>query len=708
MSILARSRVPLTTRALLGRLGGHRHHSRQLKSILRALERERRIERDGSRVRLLRPDGLIEGRRTRGGAVVDAGGRTWDVSGTLVDADEAGPDAIRSDRVWIAPVGDPEQGRAELLGPVEPARDRWIGLFQRSGRGGVITPYRDDAEWALRVDPRDVGEARGGEVVAAAPIGQGTRRGGPPDRARVVERLGRPGDPEADACAIAWHHGLRTHFPEPVLAEAAEAIGPIDDAERELRADLRHLSFVTIDPESARDHDDAVCVETEGDSARLWVAVADVSHFVRPGSALDREALLRGNSVYWPDRAIPMLPERLSSDLCSLRPEEERRAMVVEVPVSADGRAGRPRFHWAVVRSRARLEYEEAAAAMEGPASALPAGIVDGLRSLHAVAERLGRRRRAGGSLDLQRPEIRVCVGADGRATGLVERTAGPAHRAIEEAMLAANRAVGEALREESRPAIYRVHAEPDASDLEDLGDRLAFLGVWRPPRGRSGRARLDHRRVGRWLSGVNDPVLAGIASDWTLRAMKQARYAARPAPHDALAFDTYLHFTSPIRRYADLVVHRALVDRIAGLPAEAVEGERERLARIAARLGRCERGAVRSERDAVALWTLEWLAQHVGEEHEGRIRSAGRAGLWVRLAAWPVDGFVPAHQVPGGVETDRLGLRVVDRRGRARMALGDAVRVRIEAVDRRRGSLELGWIDREPSGRRPRRSGAR
>jgi len=698
LAALARSdQEPISPHVLLGRLGGHRHHSRELKTLLRALESERRVEKVGGRYRLVRRDGLVEARCGQGGVAVDARGRVWDVSDSLIDQGEA----RRGERVLVQPVGDPERGRAEVVAAPGAERGQWLGLYRRAGRGGVVVPYRDDGDWTLTVAPADTDDARPGEVVVAVAVDGASQRSGPP-RARVIERLGRPGEPEVDFRAVVWHRRLPVAFPQAVLDEAAGLPEAIGDEERAVRADLRHLPFVTVDPATARDHDDAVCVEPLASGARLWVAVADVAHFVREGSGLDREALRRGNSVYFPDRAVPMLPERLSSDLCSLRPDVERRALVVEVEIAADGRPRGARFHAALIRSRARLTYDRVSAALEGDTGAVEASLLEGLRALDALAGILGRRRRQGGSLDFQLPAVEVVVDAAGRPLDVVERAPGRSNRAIEEAMLAANRAVGEALRGEARPAVYRVHDPPDGSDLGDLGDRLAFFGLWKPERGRRARAPLEPRRLSRLLAKAEGPARARIAHGWALRAMKQARYAASPRPHFALAFETYLHFTSPIRRYADLVVHRALKDALAGLPAGPPPGRRERLERIAARLSHRERLAIQAERDAVALRQLEWLVPHLGEVHEGVVQSVGRAGLWVRLASWPIEGLVPARHVPGGFESDLLGLRALDRSGRVRLRVGDVVRVRIEDLDRRRAGLELRWIPsdsrRQPS----------
>jgi ribonuclease R len=307
-------------------------------------------------------------------------------------------------------VRETRERRREALRFPEARRDCWVGLVALRGAAGLVTPYRDEAEWAVAIAPGDLGGAAEGDVVVVEP-----RRAGRLPRGRVVEVLGPPGAPEADFRAVVWGRGLATQFAGDALAEAeaiAEAPGP-DELAR--RVDLRGLDFVTIDPATARDHDDAVCVERAPDGgARLRVAIADVSHYVPAGSALDREALRRGNSVYFPDRAIPMLPERLSSRVCSLRPGEDRLVLVAELDVDPEGRVGRRAFHPGVIRSRARLVYEPAALAIEGDAAAraaLAPGVARQLDALAAVTAALARRRFADGSLDFDLPTAEIRIG---------------------------------------------------------------------------------------------------------------------------------------------------------------------------------------------------------------------------------------------------------------------------------------------------------
>ncbi|HVP30595.1 MAG TPA: VacB/RNase II family 3'-5' exoribonuclease [Myxococcota bacterium] len=709
------SRPALSEKALLRALAGRRDELAPLRLLLKRLVR----------------DGVLEHRagRFRAPARHAAAER-----GTRERAGERPPRAARSARAARPRAGSrgAEAPRAPALRAKRPPVDRsattrWVGLVAPGagkGRSARLVPYRDETPWSFEIGPGELLGARAGQVVVAvtstAPRGERPRRGGArgprplPTRARVVEVLGRPGDPEADFQAVVWRHGLRESFPPEVIAEADALPEAPDPAEIARRLDLRDLPFVTIDPATARDHDDAVCVETlPRGGARLRVAIADVSHFVSEGSALDREALRRGNSVYFPDRAIPMLPHRLSGDVCSLRAGVDRPVLVVELDFDADAVVRRRGFHAAVIRSAASLVYEEAADAMEGRGGAIAdPSLRAQLESLAALARRLTERRKQAGALDFELPAAQIVLDEAGRPCDVVPARRTIAHRAIEEAMLAANRAVAERLEEAGAPAVYRIHESPDPAKLEALGALFERFGLLR----RSGVAAPDPREIAdalRRAAGLPEERLLNLVA---LRSMKQARYHEANLGHFALAFESYLHFTSPIRRYADLVVHRALRGQLDGAGVARPGGEDRALglARVAEHLSAQERVAVDAERDITDLKRCVFLRDKIGEEHDGTVTGVAPHGFYVTLDRWLLDGLVHATRLPRQLALDESGVALVAPRGGPRWQLGDRVRVRIESVDVQKGWVSLalaGGHDhrlRRPTARRSGSAGAR
>ena len=663
-ALAGRGRGGLTAARLLRVLGVDPHELRVLRRMLRQLENEGRVERSaGGAWRVPRADGLLE-------AELIASGRARDDAGREHRVDDAG-EARAGDRVLIAPLAG---GRAELLQVIGGARDHWVGIVRGHEKNRMlgIAPYRDEGDWWLRIARGDSGGARPGEVVRAVPAERRQRksqREGPP-WVRVIERLGRPGDPDADTAAIVWRHQLPVEFPPEALAQV-DALREPGAREIASRTDLRDRAFVTIDPATARDHDDAVFIEAAPTGARLWVAIADVSHWVAPGSPVDREALRRGNSVYFPDRAIPMLPERLSGDVCSLRPDVDRLVLAVEMEFDARGARGRTRFHRAVIRSRARLTYEQAAAAIERGDDTIAEAAM--LRELAALTRVLGEQRRAAGSLDFELPSPVFALDERGYPVGAQPQPRNEAHRAIEEAMLAANRAVAEWLVEHGIEAVFRIHEPPAPPDLERLTTELTALGLIE---GGAADA-LSARELGRALErAVGSPAERWI-HQLALRSMRRARYSARSTGHYALAFEHYLHFTSPIRRYPDLAVHRALTAALAGdRPALT----RARAESIAVRSSFRERVAMLAEREMDQIKACVLLRDHVGEQHEGTVTGLARHGLYVTLDAWWVEGLVHVSRLPDYSELSEDGRALVS--GRARYELGDRVAVTIAAAD--------------------------
>jgi len=718
-----RHRPLLTPQALLRELGGGGRERRALASILRRLVSEGRVERVRGRYRIARSDGLFEGvfERGAGGAplVFDDTGVAWSVPE---------PSGIAAgERVVVEPIGTDEpasragvEPRAEVVRAIGGPRSQWIGILGAAGRAGVLRPYRDDGFWEFAVPRSAWRGARAGDVVVAvvqgtrergdlarrragsrAPRARGRRPAREPATARVVEALGPPGHPEADFRALVWRHRLPVEFPPAALTEADAFAERLEPEELARRRDLRGQPFVTIDPINARDHDDAVCVEPlERGGWRLWVAIADVSRYVAEDSALDLEARRRGNSVYFPDRAIPMLPERLSGGLCSLRPDLDRLALAVELEVARDGAVRGARFHQAVIRSRARLVYEQAAEAMEGGAAREVADpeVRDNLARLADLAKALMRRRFAAGAIDFDLPTAEIVLGDAGRPTDIVEAPRTLAHRAIEEAMLAANRAVAERLVGAQVPALFRVHEPPLPAQLEGLRELLDSFDLLDASHAALGP--LEIARAIQRAAGRPEERLVNLVA---LRALRQARYNERNLGHFALAFDAYLHFTSPIRRYADLVVHRALRDLLEDSAASRARAQRRaaRLPGLAARVSWCERVAMEAEREAVDLKKCVFLRERVGERFAGSVSRVAKHGVYVALDPFFVEGLVHVRRLPGVWHLDERSFSLVSRGGRDRLRLGDRVEIRVVAVDVARGWIDFELVERGTLGAR-------
>ncbi|HKY93830.1 MAG TPA: VacB/RNase II family 3'-5' exoribonuclease, partial [Kiloniellales bacterium] len=446
---------------------------------------------------------------------------------------------------------------------------RLVGVFERQRRGGVVRPASRQLKESYRIAPEDSGGAQDGELVLAEPK-EHHPRAGVEREARVIDRLGDAANPKALSLISIAEHGLPDIFPAVALAEAeaARAVGLGN------RLDLRSLPLVTIDGEDARDFDDAVFAEADPDPAnpggfRLVVAIADVAHYVAPESALDREARKRGNSAYFPDRVIPMLPEALSNGWCSLRPGEDRPVLAAELWIDADGRLKRHRFHRALMRSAARLIYEHVQEAFDGRPNQRTAPLLQpAIRPLYAAFAALERARKARGTLDLDLPERRVILASDGSVEAIKPRERLDSHRLIEAFMITANVAAAEALEAKRAPCMYRVHEPPDPVKVEALRDVLEGLDL-SFPRGQA----LKPALFARVLEQIRGQDAAQMVSDLILRAQSQARYAPENLGHFGLALTRYAHFTSPIRRYADLLVHRSLIGAYrlgeGALPAE-------------------------------------------------------------------------------------------------------------------------------------------
>ncbi len=568
---------------------------------------------------------------------------------------------------------------ARLIKRLGQSAHRILGVVRKSRGETRVEPVDRRSKDTLLLGEPDARNARDGDLVLAQIGGAAERRHGP-KRGKILEVVGREDDPRA-ASLIAIHaNGIPTGFSDAAEAEAEAAEPPTLAG----RTDLRDLPLVTIDPPDARDHDDAVFAEPDTDPRNpggwiCWVAIADVAAYVRPGSALDHEAREKANSVYFPDRVEPMLPERLSAGLCSLREGEPRACLAVRMVFGADGRKRSHRFQRGLMRSAAKLSYEEAQAAIDGRpddrAGPLMEPVLKPLFAAYAVLD-AGRARRS--PLQIESAERRIHFGADGKIASIVPRAALPAHKLIEEFMIQANVCAAETLEQRRTPLIYRIHDTPSAEKVDALTDFLSTLGIaWskgQAPTTARFNDLLDQTRGGPHAEIVNEVVL---------RSQMQAVYSTDNIGHFGLNLERYAHFTSPIRRYADLIVHRGLI-RALGLGDDGLtDADIGRMADTAERITVAERRAMAAERAAADRYIAAFLSDRVGAEFSGRITGVTRFGLFVRLDETGADGLAPVSTLGTEyfVHDERAHALVGERTGR-RWTLGRPVEVRLkEAV---------------------------
>ncbi|MGD9784855.1 MAG: ribonuclease R [Hyphomicrobiaceae bacterium] len=555
---------------------------------------------------------------------------------------------------------------------------RLIGIYRAHPRGGgTIEPIDRRALRSWSVQQLDAGDAGDGDLVRFELLKRG--RFATP-QVRVVENLGNPDD-ERKISLIAIHaHGLPDSFPESVIAES-EALEPPSVTGR---LDLTDVPLLTIDPADARDHDDAVHAEpdTAADNPGgfvVLVAIADVAHFVRPGTRLDREARLRGNSVYFPDRVVPMLPERISNDLCSLREGEDRACLVARMIFDRYGEKRSHTFHRALMRSAAKLSYQEAQAAFDDTPGEKAAPLMEpALKPLWAAYQAVTKARDKRGPLDLDLPERKIKLDAEGRVADIVIPERLDAHRLIEEFMIQANVAAAETLEGKKSPVVYRAHAEPSKEKLKSLREFLETLDLKLPPDGS-----LKPAAFNRILERAKTLPVPELVNEVVLRSQAQAEYTIDNYGHFGLNLRRYAHFTSPIRRYADLLVHRALI-RALGFGEDGLDdSETGGLAATAKLISEAERRAMAAERETIDRLIASHLADRVGATFKGRIAGVTRSGLFVKLDGTGADGFVPISSLESDfyhhVETAHA---LVGARSNAAYRLGDTVEVRlVEAI---------------------------
>ncbi len=515
-----------------------------------------------------------------------------------------------------------------------------LGVFRVNAEGGRIQPIEKGSDKEWRVSSDLTMGAKDGELVEAEAIG--ARRLGLP-AARIVARLGDPSGPRAASLIAIHQHGIPDQFPDAVIVEAdrAEPVG------LKGREDLRDLPLLTIDPADARDRDDAVLAEPDTDPGNpggfiLWVAIADVAHYVTPGSALDREARRRGNSTYFPDRVVPMLPDILSGDLCSLHEGVDRACLAVRMVIDADGAKRSHRFVRGLMRSVASLAYERVQSAIDGTPDDVTGPLLDPvLRPLYAAYAALVRAREARQPLELDLPERKIVLDDEGKVASVAFKDRLDAHKLIEEFMVLANVAAAEELIRLKRPLLFRVHEEPSPLKLDALREVAEGAGMTLA----KGQV-LKTQHLNRLLSQAQGTEFDELINLSTLRSMTQAYYHPENFGHFGLALRNYAHFTSPIRRYSDLIVHRALIAGHGWSKDGLSQWDVENLEETGKLISDAERRSMAAERDTTDRYLAAYLADRVGAEFAGRISGVQRFGLFVRLDETGADGLIPIRAV--------------------------------------------------------------
>lgn len=664
-----------------------KHAYRDFRDRLKALEKEGKLYRvKGGRYappeRISLFTGVLSTTRRGDGFVRGSGGAEVFVPSRDLES------AMDGDRVVVRiesrPRGRKPEGR--VIKVLERAHPTVVGVYHQDRKVGFAVPTDPKLGPDITIPWGDQGEAQDGDVVLVRVVAYGSRRHGP--TGEVEEVLGQLGEPGVDILTILYGHGLKPEFPPEVETAAEEVdrrwredpLGP-DVAERE---DLRDLLVCTIDPSDAKDHDDALSIRDVGtDRVEVGIHIADVSHFVRRGSTLDQEALTRGTSVYLVDRVIPMLPHALSSDACSLRPDEDRLAVSLLATLDASGAVVEHRFVRSVIRSRHRLAYEEVQGVFDGTHTVNPETDA-ALRKLRDTARLLRERKATRGALDLDLPEAKVILDTEGEPTDILKVERLESHRLVEDFMLLANEVVARDCQEAGLPALYRVHEPPTQEKMTALRELLATFG-FSLPKGTVAPGDLD--AILQKVKGRHEEQLVSTV---VLRSLQRARYAPENLGHFGLALEHYAHFTSPIRRYPDLVTHRvvvrALVER-KPVPEDWFEG----LEDVAEQCSEREQAAAQAERDSIDLKKIEYMERHLGEEFDGTISGVTAFGIFVLLDEVFVDGLVHVNALSDDYYEFRESeyALVGSRQGR-RFRLGDRMRVQVARVDRQERNVDF------------------
>lgn len=697
LELFRREGRPLSLREIQAALDLSAGERREIGQKIKAMARERVLRKvRGGRYAL--PDG---GRQVSGVLLVHRDGYGF-VAGEQGRDDIFVPrrflrPAMNGDRVVVRMERDPRTGRPEghIVSIAERRHASLIGQYNQVHGGGYVTPVDPALHEDIVVIAGGDGGASPGQMVVLKIENYPGRNSAA--TGKVTEVLGDADDPAVEIRVAAETFDLPFTFSADALAEAGRVPLRVNEADLVGREDLRDRPFVTIDGETAKDFDDAVAVErTTAGGFRLWVAIADVAHYVKPGSAIDRDALERGNSVYFPGSCLPMLPEALSNGICSLLPGEDRLVQVAEIGFDARGQRTGARFYAAVIRSRSRLTYSEVKLMLidgDSDTCARYSDSLDDLRVMAELSELRILRRRERGSLDFDLPTAEILLDLRGRPENIVRSERNLAHRMIEEMMLAANEAVADWLERQSVPLIYRVHDRPGEEKMALFQDFLAHFnqGVAIPESG------VTPGLLQELLSRVAGRPEERVINHVLLRSLPQAVYSVNNIGHFGLAAECYCHFTSPIRRYPDLVVHR-LLKRQSGQKIAAPHKAEASLEEVAARATASERRAMEAERDILNLKKCQFMEQKVGEVFSGLVTSVQAFGFFVELETYFVEGLVHVKSLDDDFyEYEEARQRLIGMRQRRSFEIGDPVRVKVEQVDTARREIGFSLQGGEP-----------
>lgn len=699
LELLAEEVEPLHFASLLRAYGG-RHIKNELKKLTENLIKSGEIIRlRGNLYTLAGKDtaGAIQGiisvhRDGYGFVKPDTGGEDVFIPGKQIN------NALHGDRVSVrAEKSRHHRGKFEgrVLAVLERANSRIVGRFQQGKRGALVVPEELRLTTLFNIPGNAVNGAVDGQQVVVEVTAWPA--GGRPPEGKVVEILGWPDDPDVEVQTVIRKYDLPHKFEMDTLAEAEAVPAAIKRDDLKGRVDLRKIPTVTIDGETAKDFDDAVAIRMEGDNFRIWVSIADVSNYVKPGSALDRDAYLRGTSVYFPDRCLPMLPERLSNGICSLNPHLDRLTMTAEMLFDRKGKMLESSFYPSVINSDARLTYTIVKQVIvDGDEKGLEnyhhlAPMLMQMKELALVLQEMRKKR---GSIDFDLPEPEIILGLTGQTEAIIKSERNLAHQLIEEFMLAANEAVARFMTEQELPFIYRIHEPPDPVKLTNFRDFILPFGFLLEMKG----DQVEPSAMQRLIVSAEGKPEERLVNYGLLRCMKQARYAALNLGHFGLASLCYTHFTSPIRRYPDLIVHRLLKLALAKKEGSLDKrGEREQ-ERIAATLSEAaehtsdrERVAMEAERDIVELKKLQFMQEKIGQEFEGFISGVTGFGCFVELTEVFVEGLVHLSTISDDLYSfDEARHSLVGRRTGNRFQIGDPVRVRVVAVNPQARRIEF------------------